>query len=358
MIKSKKEEEKNIFFKKSKSSHIKENSKTDNNISYFYSRYYSCLNYNPNLFLDYAFKGNKKKLYINDNHINLIKAEKYSYELEQTFKLNIDALLAYYNNSNNIENNNNNINNNKEILLLLSNIREKEKYKREGKIQLKKKCNELISKNDYVNNYHKKINNQLNQYNIKIENKIKEIKESNNYISYIKKKFYGVEKYINKLRFNSEGKRGIEKKNKLKRFIRSNNKYLLNISNYNKNIKKLKENISEIKKDNKLLRSQNKLYKWDKPDINLIRVVEFYIRIIRNISLKNKILKNSIYSLSKTLDFLDLNLISNFNEYKRNRQKSSYEIEFSDLENNNDENKIINNYHKSKTFMDFNKILK
>ena len=230
------------------------------------------------------------------------------------------------------------------------------------KIQLKKKCNELISKNDYVNNYHKKINNQLNQYNIKIENKIKEIKESNNYISYIKKKFYGVEKYINKLRFNSEGKRGIEKKNKLKRFIRSNNKYLLNISNYNKNIKKLKENISEIKKDNKLLRSQNKLYKWDKPDINLIRVVEFYIRIIRNISLKNKILKNSIYSLSKTLDFLDLNLISNFNEYKRNRQKSSYEIEFSDLENNYYEENINRNYKDKKEnnidkFMDFSEVL-
>ena len=67
----------------------------------------------------------------------------------------------------------------------------------------------------------------------------------------------------------------------------------------------------------------NKLYKADKPDINLIRVVEFYLRIIRNISFRNKNLKNCINSLSKTLEFLDLDPIVNFYECKRNRQKSS-----------------------------------
>ena len=92
--------------------------------------------------------------------------------------------------------------------------------------------------------------------------------------------------------------------------------------------------ILELKKNNKLSRRQNRFFKEKTPNINLIRVVEFYIRIIRDNSLKNKYLKQSINSLCKILEFLDLNQIKDFIEYKRNRHKSTYEIEFSDLENN------------------------
>ena len=72
-----------------------------------------------------------------------------------------------------------------------------------------------------------------------------------------------------------------------------------------------------------------------------------------------KNLQNSVNSLSKTLEFLDLNKIVNFNEFKRSKQRSSYEIEFSNLEDNdcNDIEEINNKTKKINMFMDFNKVL-
>ena len=166
--------------------------------------------------------------------------------------------------------------------------------------------------------------------------------------------------YINKLRFINEGRKGLKhKRNKLTKFIEKNSKNNIKIKEENNIIKKIKTEISELKKDNKLSKRQNRLIKEKIPNINLIRVVEFYIRIIRDISLKNKYLKQSINSLCKTLEFLDLNQIKDFIEYKRNRQKSSYEIEFSDLEKNYYEENI-NNIIKNRgiNLMDFSKFLK
>ena len=147
-------DKKKIIFKRSKSSYIKEACKTDSNSSTFYSNNaniypYSYTHINPRLFLDYTFKGNKSKIYNNDNnyiYINKLKAQNYQYELEQTFNLNIDLLSKYYNN-----NNKNNNDKNKEIILLLNSIKNKEKIKKELKISIKQKCNELISKNDCIN---------------------------------------------------------------------------------------------------------------------------------------------------------------------------------------------------------------
>ena len=350
---------KKIVFKRSKTSYKKEICKTDSNASTCNSNIYSNTDANPRLFLDYTFKGNKIKLYNtykrkkNNNYLNKIKTQNYQYELEQTFELNLDILLKIYENKNNKTNDEKN----KEIILLLNDIKNKQMSKKEAKLSIKQKCNELINRNDCNNLYNKKINNQINQYNIKLENKIKEIIQEDNYISEMKKRFSAVEKYINKIRFNSEGKKGLDKKNKLQKFINSNNKYLNKKSNYKNDIKKLRTNMTELKQDNKLIRRQKKLFKCDNPDINLIRVVEFYIRIIRNVSSKNKILKNAINSLSKTLEILDLDQIVNFNEYKRNRQKSSYEINFSDLEGNNcDENNEDIKMKKIQQFMDFKEI--
>lgn len=334
----------------------KEKSKTDSTSSTYYTNNFCYTDYNQSLFLDYAFKGKRNKLYHNKN-INFLKAKNYNYELEQTFNINLDLLISYYNKENNEDKKKEDIKN--EIGSLLINIRDKVKQKKESLQFIKQKCNQLISKNDCANSFHKRLDLQINQYNTKLQNKLNEIEQSNNYISKIKKRFLGVEKYINKKRFNSEGKILTQKKSKLKKFIHTNNKYIYKIYNLLLDIKKIKENISEIKKDNKLSRFQNKLYKADKPNINLIRVVEFYIRIIRKAALRKKHLQNSINSLSKTLEFLDLNKIVNFNEFKRNRQRSSYEIEFSNLEDNDcDDNENINHKTKNiKMFMDFNKVL-
>ena len=183
----------------------------------------------------------------------------------------------------------------------------------------------------------------------------------------LEERFSYIDIYINKLRFVSEGRTGLKhSRHKLKKCIEKNNKNLLRKRNNNNDIKKIKANISELKKDNKLLKKQSRLMKSKKPNINLIRVVEFYLRIIRNLSMRNKSLKNSINSLCKTLEFLDLKQIKDFTEYKRSRQKSSYEIEFSDLENNyyeenkcdnlanNNMQEIVNNLNN---FIDFSKVL-
>ena len=144
-------------------------------------------------------------------------------------------------------------------------------------------------------------------------------------------------------------------------------------------ISKIKENIEYIKKDNKLYKSKKKLYIDKKPDLDLIRVTEFYARVIRSISGRIRIFKNSINNLYQTLSFLDLDSIANFNKYRmgKTRQKSYFEIEFSKLdidkdddldeeiningqknENENEEdNRIKCLSDKLEKFMDFDKVL-
>ena len=351
----------------------KESSKNESNISTYDSNNYSIFYKNKKrskLFLDYTFQENKIKLQIGKNKENLIdnaKVKTYYYELKKTFTINLDLLLYYYNNKSDSEEKEKNKEENNEILKLLNNIKKKIVMKNEIKLSIKQKCNVLITKYDNLYSEQKKLNNQINIYNIKINNNLSQINQKNLYISMLEERFSYIDIYINKLRFVSEGRKGLKhSRHKLKKCIEKNNKNLLRIKNNNNEIKKIKANISELKKDNKLLKKQSRLMKSKKPNINLIRVVEFYIRIIRNLSMRNKSLKNSINSLCKTLEFLDLKQIKDFTEYKRTRQKSSYEIEFSDLENNYyEENKcdnlannniqeIVNNLNN---FIDFSKVL-
>ena len=341
---------------------FKESTKNISNVSTFDSNCYSLYfkkNKNQKLFLDYTFQENKNNL--KEKKENNLKIKNYYYELKKTFVLNIDLLIYFYKNKGKEENENiKEINN--EILRLLNDIKKKEILKKEIKVSINQKCNALIKKYDDLSFYHNKFKNQINIYNIKINNKLNQINQMNSYISLLISRFSYVDIYIRKLRFVQEGKKGLKhSRHKLKKCIEQNNKNILKKKTEENNIKKIKAEISELKKDNKLLRRQNKLFKEKNPNINLIRVVEFYIRIIRAISLRNKSLKNSINSLCKTLEFLDLNQIKDFTEYKRTRQKSSYEIEFSDLENNyyeenknNNEENIMNNFYN---FMDFNKVL-
>ena len=314
-----------------------------------------------NLFIDYTFQENKQKLYNQKNNeiIKKINANNHYYELKKTFVLNIDLILYFFNNKKS-ENNDKEKN---EIIKILNNIKKKESQKNDIKTLIKQKCNCLISKNDNLYNYQNKIKNQINIYNIKINNKLNEINHLDSYISSLKNRFSYVDIYINQLRFILEGRKALKRnKNELIKSIEQSNQNIIKIRDNNNDIKKIKSEISEIKKDNKLYKKQNRLFKSKNPNINLIRVVEFYIRIIRAISLKNKFLNNSINSLCKTLEFLDLNQIKNFTEYKRTRQKSSYEIEFSDLENNYYEENINRNYKDKKEnnidkFMDFSEVL-
>ena len=325
---------------------------------------------NHKLFLDYTFQENKSKLFENkENLINNSKIKNYYYEIKKTFLLNIDLILYFYTNKQNEKESNKDENNKKEldIINILNDIKNKESQKKEIKLLIKQKIKNLKIKYENYFTYEKKYQTQINIYNTKLQNNINLLSKKNIYINELKNRFSFVDKYIIKLRFISDGKKGLKQRNKLSKFISSNNKNLIKMKKNSEKIKKLKEEISEIKKDNKLSRRQNRLFKDQNMNIDLIRVYEFYVRVIRTISLKNKILKNSINNLCKTLEFLDLYQIKEFIQYKRTRQKSSYEIEFSDLENNyyeenknydKDKNKYcINNISKNfDKFMDFSQI--
>ena len=74
----------------------------------------------------------------------------------------------------------------------------------------------------------------------------------------------------------------------------------------NLDIKKLKEQIIEIKKENQIYKEESLLYRNKSTNRELIRVVEFYRRIIRSLQTKIKILKNAFDNMTKTLNFLNL----------------------------------------------------
>ena len=218
---------------------IKEESKTQSIESTYASKndiFSVKNNKNKKLFLDYTFQENKNMLYKknnNDKLINIIKAKNYYYEIKKTFLLNIDLISYYYKNEK-IEDKKR-----EEIVKLLNNIKKKENQKNEIILSIKKRCNILISKNDNLFEYHKKIQNQINIYNIKLTNKLNEINYLNSYISSLKNRFSYVDIYINNLRFIFEGKEGLKhSKHKLKKCIEKNNNNIMRIKKRKKILKK------------------------------------------------------------------------------------------------------------------------
>ena len=225
----------------------KENSKNESNISTYDSNHYSLdikNKKNQKLFLDYTFQENKYKLHNNKNKEKLIdntKVKTYYYELKKTFMINLDLLLYYYN-SNNLKEKEKNKEETNEILKLLNNIKKKIILKNELKLSIKQKCNSLITKYDNYVLIRKNYQNQINIYNTKINNKLNMINQKNLYISLLSERFSYIDIYINKLRFVSEGRKGLKhSRHKLKKCIEKNDKNLLTIRNNNNDIKKIKE---------------------------------------------------------------------------------------------------------------------
>ena len=74
-------------------------------------------------------------------------------------------------------------------------------------------------------------------------------------------------------------------------FIKDNINYHKEQKMLDVDIQKLKEQISEIKKENQIYKEESLLYRNKNTNRELIRVVEFYRRIIRSLQTKIKILK-------------------------------------------------------------------
>ena len=90
------------------------------------------------------------------------------------------------------------------------------------------------------------------------------------------------------------------------KFIKDNINYHKEQKMLDVDIQKLKEQISEIKKENQIYKEESLLYRNKNTNRELIRVVEFYRRIIRSLQTKIKILKNAFDNMTKTLNYLNL----------------------------------------------------
>lgn len=311
-----------------------------------YSKSVAHTDVNLRSYIDYTFKSNRNYFSFNKK-LRLQKLNNYKFELQQTLELNIEILFNFVSANNNLKENKTDSNKKEdkekeELIKLVTSIKNKRNLKMDIERKIKKNVNELIKKNDSQNKAHKKIFIQNQKYNNKIQKEMQYIQYCKIYINTIQDNFNSVSKYINYLRFVNNGKKANLQNNTnfLEKFIKSNDKFHKDAKHKEDEIANIKENITYITKDNKLYKSEKKLCKDKKPDLNLIRVTEFYTRIIRSASERVRILKNSINNLYKTLNFLDLGSIANFNKYStgKSRQKSFYEIEFSklDLEKDDD----------------------
>ena len=212
----------------------------------------------------------------------------------------------------------------------------------------------------------KKKNNESKENLIKRENS--DILLLNNKKKYIKTMFNNLsdlEDYLQILKLKTEIKNGNLFKNinnnqkneiALSDFFRKNTNLMREIKLYKSDIQKLNDELIELKKDNQLYKEETKLYKAKKQNKDLIRVMEFYRRIIRSLQTKIKILRNSFDNMTKTLNYLNLGDIVNFNICKKDLNTTHYEIDFNDL--HDDDNKEFNLIEKINGLMNFKKYLK
>ena len=306
--------------------------------------------------LDYIFVNNKNLIMTRTK--DPLKIKNYYNDLEQTLEINLDILYRLDFNFEKKEQIN-------EIKSLIKNIIEKSKNRKE-KIQKQKEFkSNLFNKKQAIYELKKK----------NIDTKENLIKRENDDISllnckkkYIKTMFNNLsdlEDYLQILKLKSQIKSGNlfndnnnEKNNEiaLSDFFRKNTNLMREIKLYKSDIQKIKNELIELKKDNLLYKEETKLYKAKNPNKDLIRVMEFYRRIIRSLQTKIKILRNSFDNMTKTLNYLNLGDIVNFNICKKDLNTTHYEIDFNDL--HDEENYEFNLIEKINGLMNFKKYIK
>ena len=306
--------------------------------------------------LDYIFVNNKNLIMTQTK--DPLKIKNYYNDLEQTLEINLDILYRLDYNFEKKEQIN-------EIKLLIKNIIEKSKNRKKNIKKQKELKSSLFNKKQAIIEMKTK-NNESKENLIKRENN--DILLLNSKKKYIKTMFNNLsdlEDYLQILKLKTEIKNGNLFKNinnnqkneiALSDFFRKNTNLMREIKLYKSDIQKLNDELIELKKDNQLYKEETKLYKAKKQNKDLIRVMEFYRRIIRSLQTKIKILRNSFDNMTKTLNYLNLGDIVNFNIYKKDLNTTHYEIDFNDL--HDDDNKEFNLIEKINGLMNFKKYLK
>ena len=187
------------------------------------------------------------------------------------------------------------------------------------------------------------------------DNTENEIKLRKKFIKLLSNNFKDVQNYIDNLRIKEGHAEDLEKKITIQKFIKFNNYYNKEIKLLKSDILKLNKEIDEIKKTNQLYKEETKIDRTKNKNKDLIRVMEFYRRIILAFQTKIRVLRNAIDNMTKTLNYLNLGDIVHVQLSKEELSTTHFEINFDDL--NEKENEKFNLTERANALMNFNYIL-
>ena len=247
-------------------------------------------------YLDYTFLSHREMIYGKKTK-DPKKIRDYNFDLEKTLEINLDLLDKMEFKINNPEQT-------KEIKSLIQQIKANNEKRITTKQKIKEQKNMIVNKKQVLEEMKKKFaeNDEIYQNKYNEENDI--LKQKTEYIKILNKRFKDVQTYISIMEVRNHQQK--ENRPTISKFIKDNINYHKEQKMLDLDIKKLKEQITEIKKENQIYKEESLLYRNKNTNRELIRVVEFYRRIIRTLQTKIKILKNAFDNMTKTLNFLNL----------------------------------------------------
>ena len=262
------------------------------------SCYYAQTEYcgRPETFLDYTFLSHRELIYGKKTK-DPKKIRDYNFDLEKTLELNLDILDKMDFKISNPQKA-------KEIKNLIEKIKANNAKRIATKQKIKEQKNIIVNKKQVLEEMKKKFseNDEIYQNKYNEENDV--LKQKNEYIKILNKRFKDVQTYISIIEVRTHQQN--PNRPSITKFIKDNINYHKEQKMLDVDIQKLKEQISEIKKENQIYKEESLLYRNKNTNRELIRVVEFYRRIIRSLQTKIKILKNAFDNMTKTLNYLNL----------------------------------------------------
>ena len=301
--------------------------------------------FSNNSYLDYTFISHRNLIFGKTKDPKKIRD--YNFDLEQTLDLNLEILLQMDLLKEK--------ENEKEIKELIKKIKAKTQSRSNLNKQIKSKKNDLVNKKQaYEMLIAQKEETKLN-FKIQYEDTENELKTRKKYIKLLSNNFKDVQNYIDNLRIKEGLAKELGEKITIQKFIKFNNHYSKENKLLSSDIKKLNSEIIEIKKTNQLYKEETKIDRTKSKNKDLIRVMEFYRRIIFSLQTKIKVLRNSFENMTKTLNYLNLGDIVHFQLSKKELSTTHFEINFEDL--NEKESGKFDLIERSNALMDFNDIL-
>ena len=302
--------------------------------------------YSRGPFIDYTFLSHRHLLFGKKTK-DPKKIRDYNYDLEETLNLNLE-ILFHMDLLKDKEKD-------KEIKEIIQKIKTKSLLRNELYKKIKLKKNDLLNKKQAF----QILLDEKKEENLKLKKQYEDneddLKTRKKYIKVLSNNFKDVQKYIDNLRIKEGHAEDLEKKITIQKFIKFNNYYNKEIKLLKSDILKLNKEIDEIKKTNQLYKEETKIDRTKSKNKDLIRVMEFYRRIILAFQTKIRVLRNAFDNMTKTLNYLNLGDIVHFQLSKEELSTTHFEINFDDL--NEKENEKFNLTERANALMNFNYIL-